>query len=46
LTLQALDGPWLGGAWRMRASTLAPTGFAVPALGYDQLALPLRAASG
>ncbi len=41
LTLAALEAPWLGGSWRLRSSTFGPVSFAVRALGFAQLNLPL-----
>lgn len=41
LVLTALEAPWLGGAWRLRSSTFGPGSFAVRALGFAQLSVPL-----
>ncbi len=41
LSLASLEAPWIGGSYRLRASTFGPTGFAVQALGLAQLSLPL-----
>ncbi|HEX5053176.1 MAG TPA: hypothetical protein VFZ65_15480 [Planctomycetota bacterium] len=41
LTLQALEAPWLGGSYRLRAANYGPTGFGLQILGLPQVSLPL-----